>query len=208
MAGVSKYLIYGLLEPNGNKLRYIGLSSNGLSRARSHLTKTTLARNNNPHKCNWIRKLQRNGLNPRIIVLEEFVNREELNEAEKFYIFYYRLLGHNLLNVFEGGEGAPHTEESKGKIQAATKRQWSDPQSLAKMKEANARPDSRKKKSESAIKRNAHLGLVLCFETGRTYRSVRELCEDMDLKIVSVNSVLNGYNKSLKGYTFKRIRPA
>ncbi len=64
----------------------------------------------------WIRKLLSKGVLPTIEVVEEKTSHEDLIEAERFYISYFRSLGFKLTNHTDGGEGCigyKHTAEAK-----------------------------------------------------------------------------------------------
>lgn len=61
------------------------------------------------HIHNWIRDIRADGLDYEIDVLESFDLtddvRDRLNEAERFFIAYWRYIGADLLNVTDGGDG-------------------------------------------------------------------------------------------------------
>lgn len=63
----SQFLIYGLLDPRTGLLRYIGKSTCGLRRPRMH---RSVPKKEGKHKTNWLLQLQREGLEPEIVVLE------------------------------------------------------------------------------------------------------------------------------------------
>lgn len=111
-------LIYGLVDPRTLLVRYVGLSSIGLKRARQHRMPGRLRRNS--HKNNWIKLLFAAGFNYKIVVLEE--SPVDLKVAERFWIAYGRACGWPLTNLTDGGDGAngwKHTPESKAKLAAA-----------------------------------------------------------------------------------------
>jgi hypothetical protein len=100
----SKFLIYGLGDPQDGRLRYIGKSTSGLRRPKRHFEAYHLQKSET-HKTHWIRKLQREGLQPFIVVIQELDVPEGLPELERGWIFYFRSLGCNLVNGTDGGEG-------------------------------------------------------------------------------------------------------
>jgi hypothetical protein len=60
------------------------------------------------HKINWIRKIQAEGREPAILILEELqpsTTREFVGFVEKCYIKSLREIGHRLTNSTDGGEG-------------------------------------------------------------------------------------------------------
>ncbi|MGH9024078.1 MAG: NUMOD3 domain-containing DNA-binding protein, partial [Acidimicrobiia bacterium] len=61
---------------------------------------------------------------PEIEVLEEYDRPEDLPEAERFWIAYYRSLGCRLTNLTNGGDGASGrtlTSDARARIAAANK---------------------------------------------------------------------------------------
>lgn len=104
MPMVSRFFIYGLVDPRNRQLRYVGKSMSGMVRPKSHSYPSRMAENT--HKAHWVKSVVASGFKPTIIVLEEFESEDGLNEAEQFYIAYFRFLGCPLTNATEGGEGA------------------------------------------------------------------------------------------------------
>jgi len=115
---MSKYIIYCLIDPKTKLIRYIGRSSSGLRRPKSHLRGKGTSRVDN-----WIRSLLRENLKPTISVIESFEYSDNindiLNEAEVFWISFMKLFDIPLTNLTEGGEGIlgfKHSKETKKKI--------------------------------------------------------------------------------------------
>ena len=102
----SKYLIYGLVDPITDELRYIGRSSSGLARPRQHHQPSMLRKSDQGYCGNWVRTLITQNLKPEIIIIEEFQGNIQLNDAEEFWIAYYKGLGCRLTNLTVGGAGA------------------------------------------------------------------------------------------------------
>jgi hypothetical protein len=50
---VSKFIVYALFDPRDGELRYIGKSSQGLKRAKSHIKNADLKRHGRTHKTAW-----------------------------------------------------------------------------------------------------------------------------------------------------------
>ena len=108
--------IYGLMDPITNELRYVGKTQNSVEgRLKSHCSPKEL----NLHKRNWIQKLLRSGHTPEIVVLETV--KDNGDEAEVFWIAYMKFLGCRLSNITSGGDGRPHSNETKLKIFRAQK---------------------------------------------------------------------------------------
>jgi CelD/BcsL family acetyltransferase involved in cellulose biosynthesis len=86
------------------------------------------------HKEHWVASVIRSGFRPGVVVLEECTAAHELNEAERFYIAYFRFLGCRLTNATEGGEGAPGvhvSEASRAKMSAARRGRKKSPEHIA-----------------------------------------------------------------------------
>jgi hypothetical protein len=96
------HCIYLLADPFDGRIRYVGRSSDGLRRPRSHWRKAS-ERNKRDHTHRWIRRVLRLGGEPRIIVAETFPPTPDvsdlLDEAERRWIFTLQLLHHDLTNI-------------------------------------------------------------------------------------------------------------
>jgi group I intron endonuclease len=113
---VSKFLIYALIDPYTNEIRYIGRSASGLKRPTEHSCPKNLE-SKRTHCVSWIKSL--NGKKPWIKILEKVNSIEELNPAEVRWIAKAKELGWGLTNHTSGGDGTlgfKHTEEAKRKI--------------------------------------------------------------------------------------------
>jgi hypothetical protein len=104
-APTSKFLIYGLFDPRDGQLRYVGKSTIGLERPKSHYSRSLKGHEGQTYKTNWIMSLSKVGLRPEVEVLEELPTPNGLDEAEIFHIAYYRSLGCSLTNLTDGGDG-------------------------------------------------------------------------------------------------------
>ena len=116
---MSKLLIYGLVDPRTGELRYVGKSTSGLKRPRNHCSPSHLKYKT--HCAAWIRSLIAIGIRPDIVILDEspFAGNDTLEQAEIFWIAYWRAVGADLTNHTAGGEGLRgrrHSEETKYKI--------------------------------------------------------------------------------------------
>lgn len=118
-----KHLIYALIDPTTNELRYVGRSSSWLFRPRRHwgdpeeLSYTTYC-------ANWIKSLLQRDLVPEIEVLEQFEPSENINDimndAEIFWIAYFKSIGARLTNIDPGGKIRATTKETISKRVAKT----------------------------------------------------------------------------------------
>lgn len=89
------FLIYALKCPKTGDYKYIGKSSNGLTRPKAHLV---LSHNESVRL--WVEELRDEGLCPLIDVIEE-CSEEDLLEREKHWISYYHNSVSPLMNIIE-----------------------------------------------------------------------------------------------------------
>lgn len=145
--------IYALIDPITEEVRYIGKSNNPRKRYINHTT----SHHFQVHKSNWIKKLQSQGMQPILLILEE-VPISNWQERERYWISYYREHGCNLINRTDGGDGLTKlSPEHRAKIGLAGKGKKRSPKTKERCKTAaqnrSASPEWRAKLSESAKKR-------------------------------------------------------
>lgn len=120
----SSFIIYALVDPRSEGVRYIGKSSSGLHRARAHASRCVLINDRNLRKRTWIESLQAHGLTYQSCVLENVSSQEELDAREVFWIAEARRRGADLFNMTDGGEGTygyVPTAESRARASALRK---------------------------------------------------------------------------------------
>lgn len=116
-------MIYVLVDPRDHEIRYVGKTkfTNLIAKRDDHVYKALYAAKVNMPRYTWIRKLRRLGLTPDIVKVQD-VDNQHINDAERYWITYFRDLGCALTNATPGGDGfvgARHTEETKAKIRLA-----------------------------------------------------------------------------------------
>jgi hypothetical protein len=135
---LSSVVIYALVDPRSDCIRYIGQAKNAENRLLGHLNDPARTRKNN-----WIRQLLKLGLKPIMEILEE---TSDPDRDECFWIASLRAAGANILNQNDGGavvytdeiraklaaagrkgKGRKKSEEHKAKLRAANLATWSDP---------------------------------------------------------------------------------
>jgi hypothetical protein len=96
-----KVFIYSLANPETNEIRYVGKTKLFLAKRLSqHIANIKKLGN---YRCkSWIKSLQKNGLQPKIELIDE-VLMENWESEEIFYISYLKYLGFKLTNHSEGG---------------------------------------------------------------------------------------------------------
>lgn len=99
------WIVYGLIDPRTRMIRYIGLSTSGLKRPRTH-TQTPVDRAH-LHSARWIAGLKRLGIKYEIVILETVpdADYEDLCRAETWWIAYGRASRWPLTNLTTGGGG-------------------------------------------------------------------------------------------------------
>lgn len=127
-----KHIIYALIDPNTDQIRYIGKTSNLSRRLITHHSPSSIK--TNTHKNNWLRSLISNGQKAKCMIIQTYNTKEELIWAEKIWIANYRILNCNLVNATNGGEGGKtssrsgsnnpmfgrrHSKETKNKMRTA-----------------------------------------------------------------------------------------
>jgi hypothetical protein len=132
-----QFIIYGLMDPRTDELRYVGKSHSGMIRPRGHTYPSQLRQHN--RRVAWLKALVHENLRPEIVVLEEAENAESLEPLEKQAIAHYREMGFDLVNGTDGGEGVSGrtvSEETRAKIRAARLGRTYSEETRARMAEA------------------------------------------------------------------------
>lgn len=86
--------IYGLIDPNINKIRYVGQTDDLTKRLQQHMQDGS-----NTSKVEWLKSLKTNGQQPRIIVLSEVQDGDNAHEIEYRWIYFGRQNGWPLTNT-------------------------------------------------------------------------------------------------------------
>lgn len=107
-------VIYVLLDPTTNNIRYVGKAINLYIRIRKHFNQSRLIKPN--HKNNWIKSLLVNNQRPSVLVIEQCLTEDSMNQAEIKWIKYYKELGCDLTNGTDGGDGGKMSLESIAKM--------------------------------------------------------------------------------------------
>jgi hypothetical protein len=114
--------IYGLIDPRTQELRYVGKTINPLPfRLSQHINDAARGRVD-IFRFRWINKLSRMGLKPDIFEIETVTSNWQ--EAEQFWIAYFKSIGADLVNATAGGDGIhshKHSAATKAKMSAAAK---------------------------------------------------------------------------------------
>jgi group I intron endonuclease len=99
---MNKVYIYTISDPRTKEVVYVGKTKDFSERVRKHRTE-----NNGTKKSKWMKGLRIKGLEPVFEIIEE-CSDSTWEARERYWISFYRsLIGPNLLNQLEGGEGGP-----------------------------------------------------------------------------------------------------
>lgn len=137
--------IYTLSHPITNEVRYVGQTKKTLEeRLKGHLKSKEKV-----HRVYWINSLKKEGLIPKIEILDEVLTKDGSN-CEIFWISMFKTWGFKLCNLTDGGE----TSTLKNYVRS---KEWGDNISKGKIKAKFKCSDETKKlMSESAIKRGVN----------------------------------------------------
>lgn len=228
LAPKTRPIIYGLVDPRTGELRYIGQSTKGLERARSHWWPSTLRAESHTHKARWLKSLLACGMVPEVVILEHCRSTRDLPDAERFWIRRARKRGAQLTNVSDGGEsgacGYRWSAEQRAALRASrsteewkTKARWSR---LAVVR----RPEYRRLQSERAFAAAARPAVkaaraklaadpeyrqklsragggrpVRCIETRALYPSLSEAARRFGVTPAVMSAALTGRQNTVKG---------
>jgi len=95
----TNFLVYGLIDPRDRSIRYVGRSSYGMLRPKSHKTRAFKESN---AKAQWLRELFALNLDYEIVALQYVETLEQLDDAEIAWIALGRPSG-MLTNISDGG---------------------------------------------------------------------------------------------------------
>lgn len=113
-------IVYALVDPRDRSIRYVGETVRSLhARVAQHLRaaneKTT------PPVNAWIRGILSSGSKPVSIVIEELGCKQDMHDAEAYWIAQFRAMGADLLNIAPGGStrtGYRHSAETRARWRA------------------------------------------------------------------------------------------
>ena len=197
------YIVYGLIDPNTKKLRYIGKSTRGLERPRQHFWPSNVKQRR--YVYNWIRGLLAVGLKPEIITLEVHSVPDTLYDAEQRLIAFFRALGAPLTNLSDGGPGwsGPKSEAVRLKISKALKGRHIGPPSAEhrrRLRESNlGKKRSEETRLNMAISKG---GRPFVDQNEMVYHTIQGAARTLGLRATDICRVLKGRRKSVGGYRF------
>lgn len=115
MAGKKQFVIYVLIDPRTEAIRYIGATSEPDRRLLGHIQES---KRSDTYKSRWIRTLTKLGLAPAMEIVEEVVG-DDWGERERWWIAHGKSEGWRLTNATDGGDGVPgyvYTDEVRKRM--------------------------------------------------------------------------------------------
>lgn len=114
--------IYILRDPRSLEIRYVGQTNDVNRRFRSHINRSLIENDSefDTYKSRWIRKLNQEGFEPLIEVVDTCDTLEESNIKESYYVKKYTSEGYQLTNSHVG-DVTEFSQETKNKMSFARK---------------------------------------------------------------------------------------
>lgn len=152
---VKKILIYILIDPRTDEIRYVGKTEQSLSaRINAHMQDKCKC-----HRVNWLNELKQEGLKPRAVVLTQIEIFDEEGERiwqneEMWWIRKLKEMGARLTNNTIGGDGVTGLPlETRQRMRMTWVGRKHKPETIQKLKEARAKrvtsEETKRKMSES-----------------------------------------------------------
>lgn len=156
MVQPDQVLIYGLVDPRTDCLRYVGKTSDIAKRYSRHCHPN---KRDISHRACWLRGVLNASCKPVMVELE-WVVPAVVDQIERFWIASLRAAGADLVNICDGGEGGNRgmlgrklTPEHKVKIRDAHFGIRPSTETRAKLSRQRSGRDKGMKRSEDARKR-------------------------------------------------------
>lgn len=190
-------VIYGLIDPRTEMLRYIGKTSNISNRMRDHYS----FRVPSTHKECWLHDLRELSMKPDIFILED-VDANSWECAERYWIEQFKFMGADLTNGTSGGDGGPPSHDSRIKISRKMR---------VVMREPSARERISLSLKESSIARaqiaTLHAKAARKYEIvspdGEIFKidNLSAFCRDNKLNKSNMTHVAQGARRAYKGWS-------
>lgn len=207
------YKLYILTDPRTPmNIRYVGITSQELShRLSAHINDA----NNNiiNHRCNWLRSLLKENIQPKIELVDVLPTWEAACEAEIREIKILTDDGYKLVNGTMGGEGKfgyMTPEETRTKISAANKgkKSWLGLRhtSETKLKMSGSKTGKNNPMYGRTREKHPMYGTgkpVLCITTNQYFSSLKEAAIALNVCWQGISAVCRGKVKHTGGYQFQ-----
>lgn len=213
---ISSCFVYGLCDPDTNELRYIGITIQGFHRIREHFykseKKSRLSGLLSPSQ-HWINNLKTKNKIFNVVYLEYFNNEANLDDAERFYIEYFKSIGSNLLNVELGGKKQNGlTIEERKRISKKTKLAMANPEVRQRLINSHLGQISHNKGKKSSPETRLKISkaqensvVYIQDDLGNIYRGYQHAADSIGCSQSGISHCINGRCKTIKGRTLKRV---
>lgn len=212
------FCIYALCCPDSGEIRYIGQTTNGITRLYGHWKDFKLNKQGKLIRVKaWIKSLKKQNKKFTVKYLDYASSREELNQKEIYWIKYHREIGTNLVNAADGGYIATikkYTDEEKKLISERTKAAMARPEVRAKFLEANKNKimpkkykpwtEENKNKMRNTVHHNS-VKIKVMDNNGVIYDSLKDAARKLGVTPQAINRTLKGKQKTVKGLTLRRL---
>jgi len=210
--------IYALLDPNTNLLMYIGQTMQGFNRIRQHYYGCEKRNPNGLLSKSkvWIHNLKKENKIFKVIYLEYFNNDLKIDEAEQYWINFFKASGAELLNSFNSGSfnrGSSISKEDRELISKRTKEAMNTPEMKQKCREnikkqrelGQIKPNNLSKESKLKISKAQESKVIyIQDDLGNTYRGLKAAAKGLNVTFGTIWKALNGYCKTVKGRTLTK----
>lgn len=224
---LNQIYIYGLCDPRTKELKYIGLSTCGFKRMFGHYKDCTSKNKQGRFSLvkNWIKSLKHQKMIFEPIYLEYFeTDGPHVDEAEMFWISYFKMIGANLLNHDNGGrvnylrftsyenkrklsnacKKANGTPEKRELFRQMTTEQWKDP--IIREKRLS---EMKNKPRNEQQKKNMRMGntqrIILKNELGEIFNSMQEAADYYKVTKTTIQRLLYGKSRKYSYIKLERI---
>lgn len=170
-----KHKLYVLSDPTTQEIRYVGHTVNLNHRLSQHLH---LKNQPNCYKKSWIVSLLNRSIKPLIEEFDSFDTLKEVNDAEIFFIEYFRSIGCKLTNQTKGGGVVP----------------------VYKLSEEAAKEQKRKWHTTRGI-------LPFCDFNNNVYEFYKEATKKLKISKSSLNKILSGKQDNVYGCSLRYLTP-
>lgn len=184
-----KGYIYTLKSPIDGRIRYVGKTKRPKARKREHCYKCYLKRRN--RKNNWVKSLLKRGVKP-IFEILDYVNYDEIDFYEEYWISQFKCWGFDLVNSTNGGVGLINpSEDIRKKIGDKSRGRTLSLESRKKISEANYNSDYTSK------------GILSMDKSGnrKYFKNARRASESLNVPYKAISKICYG-GVFYKGYTF------
>jgi hypothetical protein len=183
-----KTSIYVLIDPIDNKIKYLGKTIQPImKRYRAHLSDTSISK-----KSSWIKYLKSQNLKPIIKLIDEVYENWEF--WEEYWIINLKILGFELKNLTNGGEGMYGyniTKETREKLSKAFKGRRFSEEWKKRIGEGNSVP----------IKLFSLNGKLI-----NTFESAVQAARELKIERSHITECCKGKIKSCKEFTFRYFK--